>query len=141
MRNITHLVCHCSATAKNTPIEAIKKYWRENLGWKSVGYHRIIKTNGEIVVLASDESIANGVAGHNKSSLHVCYIGGKDKDDRTKAQRKSMELVLKEWLAKYPKARICGHRDFPGVAKECPQFNAEKEYGYLYLTANDTQEG
>ena len=41
-----------------------------------------------------------------------------------------MELVLKEWLAKYPKARIRGHRDFPGVKKACPQFIAEKEYGY-----------
>lgn len=134
MRDIKNLVCHCSATAKNTPIEAIKKYWRENLEWKSVGYHRIIKTNGEIVVLAPDESITNGVAGHNSSSLHVCYIGGKDKDDRTEAQRRSMELVLKEWLAKYPKARIRGHRDFPGVKKACPQFIAEKEYGYLYTT-------
>ena len=45
-----------------------------------------------------------------------------------------MELVLKEWLAKYPKARIRGHRDFPGVKKACPQFIAEKEYGYLYTT-------
>jgi N-acetylmuramoyl-L-alanine amidase len=134
MREIRNLVCHCTATAKNTPVDAIKRYWRENLGWKSVGYHRIIKANGEIVVLAPDESVTNGVAGHNSNSLHVCYIGGKDMDDRTEAQKKSMELVLKEWLAKYPKARITGHRDFPGVKKACPQFSAEKEYGYLYTS-------
>jgi N-acetylmuramoyl-L-alanine amidase len=49
-------------------------------------------------------------------------------------------VVLLDWLKKYPAARICGHRDFPGVAKACPQFNAEKEYGYLYLTASGSQE-
>jgi N-acetylmuramoyl-L-alanine amidase len=134
MREIRNLVCHCSATAKNTPVDAIKKYWRENLGWKAVGYHRIIKSNGEIIQLAPDEAITNGVAGHNSNSLHVCYIGGKTADDRTPAQKASMEKVLKEWLAKYPKARIIGHRDFPGVKKACPQFSAEKEYGYLYTS-------
>jgi hypothetical protein len=38
-------------------------------------------------------------------------------------------------LQKYPTARICGHRDFAGVTKDCPRFSAEKEYGYLYITA------
>lgn len=134
MRDIKNLVCHCTATAKNASIEAIKKYWKENLGWKTVGYHKIIKSNGEIVELANDEIVTNGVAGHNRDSLHVCYIGGRDKDDRTPAQKESMALVLKDWLEKYPKARITGHRDFPGVKKACPQFSAEKEYGYLYTS-------
>jgi N-acetylmuramoyl-L-alanine amidase len=93
------------------------------------------------MTLATDDKVTNGVQGHNATSLHVSYIGGKDSDDRTIQQRQAIAGVLLSWLQKYPKARICGHRDFPGVAKECPQFNAEKEYGYLYLTANDTQEG
>lgn len=134
MREIKNLVCHCTATAKNASIEAIKRYWKEHLGWKTVGYHKIIKSNGEIVQLADDEAITNGVAGHNSNSLHVCYIGGRDKDDRTPAQKESMALVLKNWLEKYPKSRIIGHRDFPGVKKACPQFSAEKEYGYLYTS-------
>jgi N-acetylmuramoyl-L-alanine amidase len=69
----------------------------------------------------------------------VSYIGGKDKDDRTIGQRQAIAVVLLDWLKKYPKARIIGHRDFPGVAKACPQFNAEKEYGYLYLTASGVE--
>lgn len=134
MREIRNLVCHCTATAKNAPVDAIKRYWRENLGWKSVGYHKIIKNNGEIIELAPDESVTNGVSGHNSNSLHVSYIGGKDKDDRSEAQKAAIASVLKDWLTKYPKARIIGHRDFPGVKKACPQFSAEKEYGYLYTS-------
>jgi len=135
MRTITHLVVHCTATPKNTTIASIRRYWKEALGWKSVGYHKVIEANGNIVQLAPDSAITNGVAGHNSTSLHVSYIGGKDTDDRNIEQRQAIAAVLLGWLQKYPKARICGHRDFPGVNKACPQFNAEKEYGYLYLMA------
>jgi N-acetylmuramoyl-L-alanine amidase len=65
----------------------------------------------------------------------VSYIGGKDEGDRTIGQRQAIAAVLLGWLQKYPTARICGHRDFPNVTKDCPRFSAEKEYGYLYLTA------
>jgi len=133
MRTITHLVVHCTATPKNTTIASMRRYWKEALGWKSVGYHKVIEANGNIVQLAADSAITNGVKGHNSTSLHVSYIGGKDTDDRSIQQRQAIAAVLLGWLQKYPKARICGHRDFPNVNKACPQFSAEKEYGYLYL--------
>ena len=135
MRTITHLVVHCTATPQSTKIASIRKHWKEALGWKSVGYHKIIEANGNIVQLAPDSAITNGVQGHNSTSLHVSYIGGKDEDDRTIGQRQAIAAVLLGWLQKYPTARICGHRDFAGVTKDCPRFSAEKEYGYLYLTA------
>jgi len=143
MRTITHLVVHCTATPKHTTIASIRRYWKEALGWKSVGYHKIIEATGNIVTLAEDSKVTNGVAGHNSTSLHVSYIGGKDTDDRSIGQRQAIAGVLLEWLKKYPTARICGHRDFAGVTKDCPRFSAEKEYGYLYLTAAGTpsQEG
>jgi N-acetylmuramoyl-L-alanine amidase len=31
----------------------------------------------------------------------------------------------------YPDARILGHRDFPGVRKACPSFNAMAEYHHV----------
>ena len=134
-RTITHLVVHCTATPKNTTIASICRYWKDHLKWKSVGYHKIIEANGNIVQLAPDSAITNGVRGHNSTCLHVSYIGGKDLDDRSIQQRQAIAGVLLEWLKQYPTARICGHRDFPKVNKACPQFHAEKEYGYLYLAA------
>ena len=84
MRTITHLVVHCTATPKNTTIASIRRYWKEALGWKSVGYHKIIEANGNIVTLATDDKVTNGVQGRNATSLHVSYIGGKDLDDRSR---------------------------------------------------------
>jgi len=132
MRDILYLVVHCTATPHDTTIASIKRHWKEVLGWKSVGYHKIIQANGNIETLANDDQITNGVAGYNKNCLHVAYIGGEHTDDRTISQRQAIAAVLLHWMRQYPKATIKGHRDFPKVYKDCPQFNAGKEYGYLY---------
>jgi N-acetylmuramoyl-L-alanine amidase len=76
------------------------------------------------------------VKGHNANSLHVSYIGGVDAngkptDNRTPEQKATLRLVLKAWREKYPTAKIQGHRDFPGVAKACPSFQAREEYAAL----------
>lgn len=134
-RDINRIVLHCTATAQNTKVENIQKYWREALGWAAPGYHRILKPDGEVVTLAPDEKVCNGVAGHNSRSLHVSYIGGVDAkgkpvDNRTEAQKLAMESVIRVWLAKYPKALVVGHRDFlkRGTPewKDCPSFDAKK---------------
>jgi len=36
-----------------------------------------------------------------------------------------MEIV-KELKEQFPKAIICGHRDFAGVKKDCPSFDVKK---------------
>ena len=98
-----------------------------------MGYHVIIEANGSVTCLAPDSAVCNGVAGHNATSLHVSYIGGIDSrgrafDNRTQAQKDSLLRVLKDWKRLYPNAIIQGHRDFPGVKKACPSFDARAEY-------------
>lgn len=133
MRNITHLVVHCTATPQSATVASVQRYWRTALGWKQPGYHIIVTPNGAAVRLAQDAEMCNGVKGHNVTSLHVSYIGGVDGsgrpvDNRTPEQKETLRLVLKAWKEKYPTARIQGHRDFPGVAKACPSFDARAEY-------------
>lgn len=136
-RGIRYLVVHCTATPSGTKVEAIQRYWREHLGWKAPGYHKVILEDGTVVPLADDETICNGVAGYNRQALHVSYIGGVDKDGktakdtRTPEQKAALMSVLKAWRKKYPLAIIQGHRDFPGVSKKCPSFNANVEYLHL----------
>ena len=139
MRTIKYLVVHCTATPQSTTVESIQRYWRERLGWLASGYHKIIKANGEVVTLAQDNEICNGVAGFNSVSLHVSYIGGIDSrgnplDNRTQGQKDALSQVLHAWRAKYPDAQIQGHRDFlkRGVNwKECPSFDAKSEYDHI----------
>lgn len=131
MRAIKHIVLHCSATDQIATVDSIKKYWREKLGWKSPGYHIIIKPNGDTVQLLPFDQISNGVKGHNSTSINICYIGGKTIDDRTEAQKKAMERIVKVLKTQYPKAEVLGHRDFPKVAKACPRFDARKWWASL----------
>jgi N-acetylmuramoyl-L-alanine amidase len=139
MRTIKYLVVHCTATPQTTNVESIQRHWRERLGWKANGYHKIVKANGEVITLAQDDAVCNGVAGFNSVSLHVSYIGGIDSrgnplDNRTQGQKDALSQVLHAWRAKYPDAKIQGHRDFlkRGVNwKECPSFNAKAEYSHI----------
>jgi N-acetylmuramoyl-L-alanine amidase len=141
LRPVTHLVVHCTATPHNAEISSIERYWRETLKWKAPGYHKIILASGEVVTLLPDSKIANGVSGHNKSSLHVSWIGGLHNDNRTLAQRQALAAVLWQWLKIYPDSKIVGHRDFPGVRKACPQFDAGAAYGYLRSYIQAAQDG
>lgn len=132
MREINYIVLHCTATAQNTSVESIQRYWKEYLGWKSPGYHFVVKANGSLINLHPIEKISNGVAGYNKDSIHISYIGGIDRDgkpvdNRTDSQKKAMYELVKMLKGKFPKAEIKGHRDFltPGTSKwkDCPSFD------------------
>lgn len=127
MREIKYIVLHCTATQPYATVEAIQRYWREQLKWKAPGYHYIVSANGGVKQLAEESAVTNGVAGFNSVSIHVSYIGGVDPknqpaDTRTPDQLASMKALVKKLKARYPKAIIQGHRDFPRVAKACPSF-------------------
>ena len=131
MREINYLVVHCTATQPDAKIENIQNYWRKNLGWKSPGYHYIIKADGEIVPLLSIDRVSNGVAGYNSQIINISYIGGidksgKPKDTRTEEQKSSILKLLKDLKKRFPSAKIQGHRDFPKVAKACPSFDVKQ---------------
>ncbi len=133
MRIIKYIAVHCTATPQTTSIDSIENYWKTTLGWKMPGYHFIIKPNGDAVNLLSIDKVSNGVQGYNSETINISYIGGVDGkgkafDNRTPAQKETLLRLLQELRAKFPTAIIQGHRDFPKVKKDCPSFNAKKEY-------------
>lgn len=137
MREIKYLVIHCTATLQNASVESIQRYWKEVMGWRSPGYHFILKPNGAVQNLQPIEKPSNGVAGYNANSIHISYIGGVDRegkpvDNRTDSQRKAMYELVKGLKRQFPEAEIKGHRDFPNVHKDCPSFDVKtwlKEVG------------
>ena len=76
--------------------------------------------------------------GHNARSIGVCYIGGvardgrTPKDTRTEAQKEALARLLRELHARYPAARLHGHREFAN--KACPSFDCH-EYDYIFNDA------
>lgn len=130
MREIKYIVLHCTAGPQNQKIDEILNYWKSKMGWNRPGYHRIIQANGTVVPLSDYALPTNGVGGYNSNSIHICYTGGVDStgqpvDNRTSAQKASMLQLVKELKLRHPKAKVCGHRDFPGVNKACPSFDVQ----------------
>ena len=135
MRKINKIIVHCSATpeGKDVKTETIKDWHVNGNHWKDIGYHYVIELDGSIHKGRDESVIGAHCSGQNADSIGVCYVGGIDKsgkakDTRTTAQKDALLKLLKELRAKYPKAIIQGHRDFPGVTKACPSFDAKSEY-------------
>ena len=133
MRNINYLVVHCTATSQDTSVMQIINYWRNVLKWENNGYHYVIDKLGKIHNITPIDLVANGVKNFNKNSIHISFIGGIDKngkpiDNRNFEQKQSLRYLLHSLQMQFPDAKILGHRDFPNVHKECPYFDAKKEY-------------
>ncbi len=146
MRRINRIFVHCTASHQRFTSEASLRDEFKRKGWKSPGYHYVIKTDGNIIVMLDESQVANGVKGYNSHSIHVAWIGGIDNqhpkgiDNRTSEQKAALFDLLTKLKLKYPDAIIMGHRDISpdlnhnGIVdpweriKECPCFDAMVEY-------------
>lgn len=136
MRKITEIIVHCSATpeGKDFTVADITR-WHRQRGFRTIGYHYVVYRDGSVHSGRPEGEIGAHCTGHNACSIGICYIGGlaadgkTAKDTRTPEQRKALLMLLRRLRAKYPNAKIHGHRDF--AAKACPSFDATKEYADL----------
>ena len=65
--------------------------------------------------------------GYNRHSIGICYEGGLDIrgrpcDTRTPEQKDTLLKLLVRLRMDYPQIKVVGHRDLPGVRKDCPCF-------------------
>ena len=134
-RTIHYLIIHCSATPEGRAHTAKDiDLWHKQRGFTEIGYNYVILLDGTIELGRDVDKIPAHVEGYNKDSIGICYIGGVDKntlqpkDTRTLFQKEALIKLLKELKKLYPDAEIQGHRDFAGVKKACPCFNAKEEY-------------
>ena len=133
MRTITLIVIHCSAVRPDQTSSAkdIEK-WHKDRKFKCIGYHYVIRRNGEIEPGRPEEQIGAHCVNHNRHSIGVCYedgldIRGQPADTRTAEQKAAMRRLLEKLHRRYPRALIVGHHDLnPG--KACPCFDAVQVY-------------
>lgn len=144
MRKIERIFIHCTAGNQKQTIEDLKREFK-NKGWSNPGYHLVVMPNGRVERLLPDDQISNGVQGYNSTAINIAYVGGIDSkgkavDNRTPEQKQALKQLVAEYRAKYPTAEVLGHRDISpdkngnGIVdpweriKECPCFDAKKEY-------------
>lgn len=111
------IVVHCSATGPVADIGAADiTRWHKQRGFDTIGYHYVIRRNGTRETGRPENTVGAHVRGHNVNSIGVCLAGGvnaagKPDNNFTPAQFTTLETLLKELRERYPRTRICGHRD------------------------------
>ncbi|ADE81082.1 N-acetylmuramoyl-L-alanine amidase [Xylanibacter ruminicola] len=138
MRTITLIVIHCSAVRTNqTSSVAQIDTWHRQRGFKlGIGYHYVVRRNGQIEQGRPEWMVGAHCKNHNKYSIGVCYEGGLNcldlpADTRTPEQKAALRQLLTELHSRYPKAVIVGHHDLNPM-KACPCIESvTKEYADL----------
>ena len=137
LKEVKYLVVHCTATrlSQRVSVEDIDR-WHKAKGWSGIGYHWYVDRDGHIFPGRSEREAGAHVKGYNHCSIGICYEGGLDEqgnsaDTRTPAQKAALLFIIKDLKQSYPNAIVLGHRDFPGVHKDCPCFDAKTEYSYI----------
>lgn len=148
MSKIVRIVVHCTGEPDNARRnKEYYQHWFFNcLHWRHYGYHAVVyqdgtwerlqplpeAVNGHGVI--TDATKACGQPGTNENSIHVAYVGGIDHatnravDTRTEAQKKTLWSLVAMWKKEYNVTEVIGHRDWPGVNKACPCFDAKTTY-------------
>ena len=138
MRVITLVVVHCSAVRPDQLSSAAQiDTWHRQRGFHlGIGYHYVVRRNGEIEPGRPEWLTGAHCQSHNAHSIGVCYEGGLDirgqpADTRTAEQKAALRRLLEDLHQRYPRAFIVGHRDLnPG--KKCPGYkNVAQEYADL----------
>lgn len=124
MREIDTIIIHCSDSDRKShdDISVIRK-WHKEKGWSDVGYHKFIKTTGEIQDGRPEYEIGAHTQGHNKSSIGICLHG---KGEPTQEQKDALETLLIDLCSRYEleKTDIYPHRYF-NKDKTCPGWDLE----------------
>ena len=107
--------------------------WHRAKGWLGVGYHFVIRRDGQVEEGRPYDTVGAHVSGYNQNSIGVCMVGGLSDDNKaennfTPEQFRALKILLAGLTNLYPKARVLGHGEFYGVNTECPSFKASQWY-------------
>lgn len=143
-RKTRYIVVHCSATKPSMDIGADEIHqWHLNNGWSGIGYHCVIRRDGEVEFGRHFDDSGAHVKGHNFQSAGICMVGGVNsdgapEDNFTDAQFLSLYHAVSLLRRAYPGAEVLGHRDLSpdtdgdGVVeehewlKDCPCFDVRR---------------
>ncbi|MFQ3230875.1 N-acetylmuramoyl-L-alanine amidase [Reinekea sp.] len=133
------IVVHCSATkAHQTHVDAalIRDWHVNDNGWSDIGYNAVILRDGTIEMGRQEGAAGAHARGYNHDSFAICLVGGMAIDGSaennfTKDQFESAELYIRGLLHWYQGAEVIGHRDLPGVTKQCPCFDVQPWWSEL----------
>lgn len=145
-RRTDYIVIHCSATPPTSDIGADEiNEWHKQRGFDRIGYHAVVRRDGEIEFGRHFDEEGAHVKGQNFRSVGICLVGGVDKDGKsqnnfTSEQFESARAIVEMLKHAYPLAIVVGHRDLSpdlngdGIItsdewlKDCPCFEVREVF-------------
>ena len=143
-RSTNRVIVHHSASSDVSA--ATIHGWHLNQGWSGIGYHFVIRRNGNIERGRELSAIGShsGPKG-NGDSVGVCLTGNFEIDKPTAAQINSLVWLITRYLEpRYGSLQVVGHSDV--MATACPGKNfpwadlkrrLEEDDEMIYKTLND----
>lgn len=125
-RKIDSIVVHCSDSPDYLDIGAKEiNEWHIQRGWREIGYHYVIRRNGEIEKGRPEEVSGAHAKGANGRSLGIVWVG---RNSISPEQNKSL-IGLINWLrGKYNIEidNVKGHCEAVETDKTCPNINMNR---------------
>lgn len=120
MRTVTKHIVHCSDSEAGD-VKAIRQ-WHLARGFRDVGYHFVIRRDGEVEVGRTLDEVGAHCEGHNADSVGTCLVG---KHEFLPCQFAALKRVHGMLAGMFPGIAFHGHREF-NPQKTCPNFGVEE---------------
>lgn len=123
-RTIRKIAVHCADTPDGMDVGVKEiRQWHKARGFRDVGYHVVVRTDGRVERGREESEIGAHVAGHNSDSLAVCWVGRRKLGG---AQKISLIRVIVDWCRRYnlgAKDVWAHHELAPKSGKTCPNLD------------------
>lgn len=128
MNKPAYIIIHTAAASSNgavvhQSVDVIRNYHVNKLGWRDIGYHYYIESDGQVRKGRPEEQSGAHCKdmGMNSKSIGICCSGHGDIEDFTPAQYESLFNLCEDMMEKYGigVASVLGHRE-TGAKKTCP---------------------
>ena len=131
------IVIHCADTPAKMDVGATEiRKWHKERGWKDIGYHFVIRRNGEIEKGRHHAQVGAHVLGFNNTSLGICMVGREQ--NYSEAQWRSLAYLVLQATRYYKGTKVVGHCDLDPVKKKhCPGFDARAWWAREVASALD----
>lgn len=138
---IKEISVHCTATDDHNDygVADVTK-WHQERGWNKCGYTYVVRRTGAIERGREDGEIPAAVYSHNRHMLAVCWVGT---DHIEPAQYLTLVHLIACLCRKYgiTERNVKGHREFPAVAKSCPNLDCNQLRADIAIRLAEKQVG
>lgn len=130
MRKINLHIIHCADTPEtmDVGVEEIRRWHTDKPpkgnGWSDIGYHYVIRRNGELEFGRDLETIGAHCKGKNRTSIGTCLVG---RNWFTNEQFETLWDLHRELMEEFSGIEIAGHREYD-KHKTCPNFDVKGKW-------------